>query len=301
MSGQAKRVSVLLPVHDPGELLEPLVSRILDEQTYPGDLIELVVVDDNSSDGAAERLRVARAGDERLVVRETDFGQVDMARNHARAGAGGELLAMTDHDCMPQTDWLERAVAEAADGRIVAGRIEMTAGERPSIWELLDMTYHLDQERYVREGNAATANVVVGADDFDRLGGLDEEQSSGGDFEFAQRAVRSGIDLRYAEDVIVRHPTRTTRAEYLAKAARVGKAEGRALRERSLKARAIMLVPGISTAIRCVKRRSLAVLSRERLAPYGIEPGFMRQAQALLVELFLVGPVLALGRWRGMR
>jgi GT2 family glycosyltransferase len=294
-------ISVLVPVHDPGDMLAPLARRILDEQTYPHEQIQLVIVDDSSSDGSVEALQAERAGDARLVVKRAEFRQIDASRNYARASADGELLAMTDHDCTPATDWLERAAARSKPDEVLIGHIRFTASEHPSVWELLDISNHLDQKRYVEQGAGTTANLFIWADAFDRLGGLNETLQDGGDFEFTGRANNNGIPLIYAKDVVIAHPTRATREQYLKKLRRIGHSQGGELPNAGLLRRIANLIPGTSTLARCIRRRTFSVLNTQRLAEHGIDVSPIQQVHALATELLVVGPAVAAARWRGLR
>lgn len=295
------RVSILVPAHDPGALLAPLVDRVLDEQTYPHDLIQLVIVDDASTDGAADALRSQRRHDKRLVIHRAELRNMDAARNLARSLADGEVLAMTDHDCMPAADWLERAVAALRPDEILAGRIVFKCSAKPTIWELLDISKHLDQERYVRDGFAVTANLFVEARIFDRLGGLDPDTANGGDFEFVARAVSLGVGLRYAADAVISHPTRTGRAEYLSKQRRLGAATAKKLASRGRPTDLLWLLPGAPTLARAVRSRRPAELNPERLAEHGIQAGLGKQLLAFAAQVFVVGPAFSRAGVRELR
>ena len=92
------RVSVIMPVHDAGAFLEPAVRSILD-QTFTG--LELVAVDDGSSDGSDERLRAMAQQDERLrpIFNDRNRGIV-ASRNlgFEASNPSAEYLAIMDSD-----------------------------------------------------------------------------------------------------------------------------------------------------------------------------------------------------------
>jgi tetratricopeptide (TPR) repeat protein len=103
-------VTVLVPVLD-GEafLTEALESALA--QDYPADRLDVVVVDDGSSDasGAIANAVAARAPGRVQVLRQANGGTA-AAINAARDVAGGELLALLDADDRWPADKLVRQV-----------------------------------------------------------------------------------------------------------------------------------------------------------------------------------------------
>src|SRR3954467_89343 len=98
-------VSVIVPVRNGAESLPPLL-RSLDEQTVPRERYEVIVVDNDSSDGTAEV--AARHGAH--VVTEP-IANRSRARNRGAEAARARLYAFTDADCIAQPRWLEALIA----------------------------------------------------------------------------------------------------------------------------------------------------------------------------------------------
>jgi glycosyltransferase involved in cell wall biosynthesis len=213
-------VSVVVPVYNgAGEL--PALLAALEAQTASGDAFEVLVVDDRSTDRTAEVVERSSVG--RLLRTETRGGSY-AARNLGIDAARGELLAFTDADCRPDPTWIERGIAElSADGTdLLGGAIEVPLGPRPTIAAMLDVARYLDQERYASQGFAATANLWARREAFDRFGRFNARLRAGGDAEFGKRAVAAGAKLRYAPDVLVRHPPRTALRQIARKGFRMG-------------------------------------------------------------------------------
>lgn len=110
------RVSVVIPTHDRASQVERAVHSVL-EQTVAAH--EILVIDDGSSDGTAERLR-GRFPTVRVEV-QANKG-VSAARNNGIAKATGEWIALLDSDDEWLPAKLERqlaALAEAPQHRAV--------------------------------------------------------------------------------------------------------------------------------------------------------------------------------------
>ena len=202
-------VSVIVPVFDQPEPLQRCLAALA-RQTYPSADFEVVVVDNGSEIPVTEpHLAAPRV----RLVREGVRGSY-RARNAGLAAARGEILAFTDADCVPATDWIERGVAAlselGAEG-MLAGRIECTAKdpEHPTAVELYELVLGFQQRVYLETmGFSATANMFTTRRTFDRVGAFDGDLASGGDFDWGQRVRDVGLSQIYREDVRVVHPAR---------------------------------------------------------------------------------------------
>ena len=198
-------VSVIVPVLDDAEALHACLDALHAQQAaFP---FEVIVVDNGSRDATPE---VASAHPLRPVVLSERRRGSYAARNAGVSAARGPLLAFTDADCVPDDDWLQRGVAELEASPAAGGRIRMSISANPGAWEQWDAAHYLDQEDYVRNGFAATANLFVHADVFDAVGSFDASLLSSGDLEWGRRATSAGVRLSYAGDAVVSHRARTT-------------------------------------------------------------------------------------------
>ena len=107
------KVSVLLPVYNAGMYLEPCLDSVF-FQTYEN--IELVAIDDGSTDGSADVLDryAATYGDRMVVVHQQNSG-VSATRNRAMGLASGEYLMFLDNDDFLDADCVQTFV-EALEG-----------------------------------------------------------------------------------------------------------------------------------------------------------------------------------------
>ncbi|MGH2795027.1 MAG: glycosyltransferase family 2 protein [Actinomycetota bacterium] len=201
------RVSVIMPVLNESRRITACLDAIAGQQGAPP--YELIVVDNGSRDGTPDLVR-SHASRARLEV-ETERGPY-AARNTGIAAALGEIVALTDADCVPDRRWLAEGVAAVdAGGDLVGGRVVQMASDDPTVWERYDRATYLDQQLYIRiEGFAATANLFVRSDVFRDVGVFVPRLTASGDNEFCRRATKAGYRLVYAPDARVRHHPRRT-------------------------------------------------------------------------------------------
>ena len=119
------KVSVIVPVFNPGERIEPLLRSLLG-QSLPAGEHELIFVDDGSTDGTGERLEaLAAERDNVRTIRIENSGWPGRPRNVGLDAAQGEFVYFVDHDDHLGTEALERlyntAIADEAD--IVIGKV----------------------------------------------------------------------------------------------------------------------------------------------------------------------------------
>ena len=215
-------VSIIIPTFNDSERLQHCLS-LLESQTYPKHLYEVIVVDNNSSDDIAQV--VAEFEHANSAFEPTPGSYI--ARNKALTIAKGEILGFTDSDCAPALNWIEQGVAQvlAYPGcGFVAGRIDFSFEdpENPTAAELYDSMHFLRQEKYVREGNfGVTANLFTTPEVFQAVGVFDATLKSGGDREWGKRVYAAGYTQIYADSVVITHPARADLKALIQKLCRV--------------------------------------------------------------------------------
>jgi glycosyltransferase involved in cell wall biosynthesis len=219
--GSIPEVSVVVTARNAAGCL-PLLLKMLDKQTLDPTRWELVLVDDQSTDGTAE---IADAHPRAVVIRAPEHVGLPRGRNIGIAAARAEIIAFTDADCVPDETWLENGISRMPKGvDILAGGITIPAAAHATIAALVDSATYLDQERYTKRGFGAGANLWVRRDVFERVGGFNEllEAYGGDEEELCQRAIRSDATFVYAPDVHVTHPPRVRMRDLSRKAYKLG-------------------------------------------------------------------------------
>ncbi len=120
--GYRLRVTVIVPTYNEASFIERKLDNIY-HQSYPRDLVEVIVVDGASSDGTADLAeRWARShGDLRVrVVREPVRGGKAPALNKALKEASGDVIVISDADALWDRDSLAEAIKILSDPSVGA-------------------------------------------------------------------------------------------------------------------------------------------------------------------------------------
>ena len=133
-------VSVIVPLYNAAPYIEEALESIVASTYRP---IEVVVVDDGSTD---ESLRVAQRfaahHAEVRVLHHSNAG-VSAARNHAIREAQGEWILPVDADDKISPTYIEHAVEQIADDvRVIGCRAEFF-GAKSGEWKLPAFSYEL--------------------------------------------------------------------------------------------------------------------------------------------------------------
>jgi GT2 family glycosyltransferase len=193
-------VSVVVPVRDGAGSLPALLDS-LEAQTLDDDRYEVVIVDNGSRDGTAE---IAASRGVRVVSepRPNRSG----ARNAGARAAAGDVFAFVDADCRATPQWLAELLACRGRAPLIAGKVDIDTRPSPNAVERFESLWRFKQEAGVRQGWAATANLLVEREAFDAIGGFDTTyRHIGEDVDFCVRAGRAGYGLEFCASALVYH------------------------------------------------------------------------------------------------
>ncbi|MGW6523927.1 glycosyltransferase family 2 protein [Streptomyces sp. NPDC054950] len=119
------KVSVIVPVYNPGPYIEDCLASLL-RQSLPPDEYEVIFVDDGSTDATPARLDAAAAEDSRIrVVHQENSGWAGKPRNVGIDVSRGEYVMFVDNDDHLGDEALERmyAYGVAHDADVVVGKM----------------------------------------------------------------------------------------------------------------------------------------------------------------------------------
>jgi len=183
------RVSFVIPVKDDADRLRRCLESVAHNE-YPRALVDVIVVDNGSTDDSA---RIARdAGATVLVARE---GRVADLRNLGADAATGEVLAFVDADHEIAPGWIGAAVAALTDDRVAAVGSPCDA---PSDGTWVQRRYDRLRMKRTRTADVdwlGSGNMAVRRDVFEASGRFDERLEACEDVDLCNRIRRAGYRI----------------------------------------------------------------------------------------------------------
>ena len=113
-------VSVIIPVYNAAAFIDRTLASVR-SQTHRA--LEIIIVDDGSTDDSADRIRMHAERDERIVFLQQANHGVAAARNAALELASSDYVAPIDADDLWAVDKIERQLASARRHRPEAGLV----------------------------------------------------------------------------------------------------------------------------------------------------------------------------------
>lgn len=110
------KVSIIISACNEGDNLPDMVGCILDNTTYPN--IEVVVVDDGSSDGSGDRVAERFGNNPQVSLQQSERVGVARGRNLGAEVATGDLFVFLDGHCYLPPGWLVVLIAPLANSAV---------------------------------------------------------------------------------------------------------------------------------------------------------------------------------------
>lgn len=212
------------------------------------DRMEVIVIDNDSTDGTQELLRNWQARNQIQLTYDLEpkHGHYAEARNRGISHAQGSIVAFIDDDAYAAPDWAAQILqifAEQPDIDCLGGPVEPD-WEKPSIpkWANKELLFSMgvgdfgSNSTFLTKGkNPIGANMAFRAELLKELGGFDPRLGRVGndslyydEVELIERLRDHGKRIYYDPNVIVKHyvPTSRTTKEYVLKRRR---ADGRSV------------------------------------------------------------------------
>ena len=207
-------VSIIIPSHNRSSSLRRALDA-LHLQTYPMDLIEVIVVADSCIDDTLAMLQDYKAPF-KLQAIEVNCRSASIARNTGAASATGKLLLFLDDDieALPPLVESHARVHRERPGAAVMGPYppKLHGGTRffdvevRSWWE--EKFYQMSQpgHRFTYQ-DLLSGNLSLDAELLGRLDGFDSAfgNCGGEDYEFGVRLLKAGVPFAVAGDAVGYH------------------------------------------------------------------------------------------------
>ena len=186
-------------------ILEESLEAIATGDVWPA---EIILVDQGSSAEVAAWVRQLQGAG--LKVQHLRSAERGRARgvNRGIEQVSTRFFAVTDDDCLAEPDWLSAMAARlrSAPGTIITGRVE-AEGESEVVALMTSRTPVTYTRPRLKHDSMSGGNMGAAREVINRVGPLDEDPAlaAAEDCEYSYRALRAGIPITYAPEVVVRH------------------------------------------------------------------------------------------------
>lgn len=216
--------SVIVATRNRRVLLEQTLQALA-AQDWPRERLEILVVDNGSTDGTRAVVERAAATFPSIRYSRVETPGKSFAVNAALAASTGDLIALTDDDVRPEPDWLQQLAAtfEATGADFIAGRVRPIwevpppAWLSPALYGVIAVPDNGDHRIDIGHGGSTSvvpigANMAVRQSAMQRIGGLrtdfgklEGSLRTGEDHDLYLRMLRAGLRGVYEPAAVVHH------------------------------------------------------------------------------------------------
>jgi mycofactocin system glycosyltransferase len=205
-------ISIIIPVKNRHQDIQECLMS-LGSLDYPKDKVEIIVVNDGSTDSTA---KVIQSFDIKAIHLPQSVG-ASACRNLAAREANGNLLGFTDSDCVPHPHWLRELTPYFDDERVgIVGGYVSNFYTRSLLdqYEAVKSSLNMGLFSFrVENGKSSTAyvpscNLIIRKRAFSETGGFQADLHVGEDVDLCWRTIKLGYHLLYVPRGEVKHKHR---------------------------------------------------------------------------------------------
>jgi len=192
-------LSVVIPVKNMKNLITKTLYAL--EKQQPGINMEIIVIDDGSTDGTAEYINQLKLSDVK-VISQPNKGPA-AARNRGIQEAKADIIAFLDADVIPHSDWAKLILEKFESDPSIAGVEGCTIC--PDFDDIDPYSHFM---RNMEGGNYPTCNIAYSKAWLERVDGFDERYRLPWreDSDLAFSIIGAGGEIRFVKDAVVEHP-----------------------------------------------------------------------------------------------
>lgn len=199
------KFSIVIPMRQINDYIREAIPYHL-AQNYKN--FEIIIVTEAKEKEKFQKTKIVRVG--QIPPSEK--------RNIGVKNSSGEIIAFIDDDAYPEKDWLEKAVKEFEDEKIVGvGGPSITPKNGTFFQKVSNEVYRLSSSKTgMRYGKVKrkeiddwpTCNLFVRKNDFLSAGGFDSKYWGGEDTQLCYALVNNGGKMIYNPEIVVYHHPR---------------------------------------------------------------------------------------------
>lgn len=196
-------ISVVIPTLGRA-ILEQSLFWILVGSAWPG---RLIVVEQGANPDVADWLRrVQELGIRVKHIRSSERGR-SAGINRGLEQADTRFVAITDDDCFVREDWLVNLTnrLRLSPEAVVTGRVEAAGDDMVVV--VTSTKPSIQNRPRLKFDSMSGGNLGTSLEVFRKVGLFEEDpvMATAEDAEFAYRALRKGVTIRYEPEVVVAH------------------------------------------------------------------------------------------------
>lgn len=194
-------ISILVPAWNESKMISACIESFA-SITYPNK--ELIVIA-GGADGTYE-IANKYAKKDVIVLKQEPPGK-NAALNKGLKHATGEIIALTDADCIMNDKWFKFLIKPILNGKeeVVSGENEPLSTQLTNPFVLYQYTFTLSgrtrihQNRDYLDGKTAALRKEA----LEAIGGFDEKALTGTDFSLKYELLKKGYTIKYVTDSII--------------------------------------------------------------------------------------------------
>lgn len=210
-------ISVIIPAYNAEKYIERCLKCITN-QNYPKEKMEIIVVDNNSSDNTAN---IIKSFDVRYIFNEKKGPSA--SRNRGIAQSNGEYLIFTDSDCLADSNFVLNHVKAHLYFKKNNPKVKMIGGGiggyNKNFWSVCDdfcswAAHHPDLNPKFKS-IFPSANISIPRNLIEEIGVFNEDMQIGEDVEYCFRVSYGGYKLYFEPKAKVQHINRETFGDFM--------------------------------------------------------------------------------------
>ena len=201
------RVSIIIPVKNEERNIGCCLNAVANID-YPGELYEIIIVDNNSTDTTLELAGNCASQHKKIRIVQSSSTTIAGVRMDGFDVSKGDIVAFLDGDCIPPAQWLKQGVKILnRNHEISCAGFSACPPDETAPW--VEGAWHLISSGSRWRGTQAVTwlssfNLMIKREYFEKVGGFDRSLETCEDADLGLK-LNEISTLIYSDDIHIRH------------------------------------------------------------------------------------------------